>query len=223
MLAFYSKKMEAIYYCTNFDSQDSQDRKSKLSLESIEHESKRIKTYSSPQSLFVISSDSSINIYSPITFNCYISVKIDSHQVAKVNDSQRRLMRSNTMMPERIVFKAEEGEAVETIGIHPVLSIIGVAFKNAVKVYQVLYNELKVVKEILISHCREVGFNRSGSIMYAKVSGKQGSKVYLYNALANYDYMEVLSSNRPIDTLRFSHLDHIVYGIHQNGYYFWSL
>jgi hypothetical protein len=112
---------------------------------------------------------------------------------------------------------------VETVGIHPVASVIGVAFRNAVRVYQVLYNELKVAKEILISHCREVGFNRSGSIMYAKVSGKQGSKIYLYNALSNYEYMEVLSSNRPIDAVRFTLLDHIVYGIHQNGYYFWSL
>jgi hypothetical protein len=95
-------------------------------------------------------------------------------------------MRSNTMMPERVVFKVEEGERVETIGIHPVNSILGIAFKNTLKLYHVMYSELKVIKEILISHCKEVGFNKSGSIMYAKVSGKQGSKIYLYNALSNY-------------------------------------
>lgn len=75
---------------------------------------------------------------------------------------------------------------METIGIHPVSSIIAIAFKNTIKIYHVLYNELKVIKEILISHTKEVGFNRSGSIMYAKISGKQGSKIYLYNTLNNY-------------------------------------
>lgn len=59
--------------------------------------------------------------------------------------------------------------------------------------------------------------------MYCKVSGKQGSKIYLYNTLNNYEYMEILSSNRPIDVVRFSQLDNIIYGVHQNGYYFWSL
>lgn len=109
------------------------------------------------------------------------------------------------------------------MGVHPVASVIAVAFRSSVRVYQVLYNELKVIKDILVSHCREVGFNRSGSIMYVKVSGKQGSKIYLYNTLSHYDYLEVLSSNRPIDNVRFSLLDHIVYGIHPTGYYYWSL
>lgn len=59
--------------------------------------------------------------------------------------------------------------------------------------------------------------------MYAKVSGKQGSKIYLFNTLNNYEHLEVLSSNRPIDCVRFSHLDHIVYGVYSQGYYFWSL
>lgn len=59
--------------------------------------------------------------------------------------------------------------------------------------------------------------------MYAKISGKQGSKIYLYNVLNNYEFLEVLSSNRPIDTIRFSPFDNVVYGIHSNGYYSWSL
>lgn len=89
----------------------------------------------------MITSENSLNIYSPITFHCYITVKIDSKEERK-NDSQnqRRLLRSNTMAPEKTYLKAEEGESIETVGIHPVSSAIGVAFRHSVKVYQVLYN-----------------------------------------------------------------------------------
>jgi hypothetical protein len=75
---------------------------------------------------------------------------------------------------------------IETVGIHPVNSILCIAYKNTLKIYHVLYNEVKILKDILISHCKEIGFNKSGSLMYAKISGKQGSKIYLYNVLNNY-------------------------------------
>lgn len=58
--------------------------------------------------------------------------------------------------------------------------------------------------------------------MYAKVGGKQGSKIYLYNALNNYEFMEVLSANKPIEAIRFSALDQTIYAIHRQGYYTWS-
>ena len=45
----------------------------------------------------------------------------------------------------------------------------------------------------------------------------------LEHALNNYEHLEILSSNKPIDCVRFSHLDHIVYGVHAQGYYYWSL
>ena len=74
-----------------------------------------------------------------------------------------------------------------------------------------------------VSHGREVGFSRSGNMMYVKVSGKQGGKIYLYNTINNYELLEVLSSNKPIESVRFSSFDNLIYGIHQNGYYTWSL
>lgn len=100
--------------------------------------------------------------------------------------------------------------------------MIAVAFKNSVKIYQILYNEIRVIREILVSFCKDIGFNRSGSIMFAKVGGKQGSKIYLYNAINNYEFMEVLSANKPIEAVRFSPLDNLIYAIHHRGYYTWN-
>lgn len=135
--------------------------------------------------------------------------------------SQKRLMRNSTVGAERSL-KGEEGEIIETAGVHPSSNVIAVAFKNSIKIYQILYNEIRGVKEILVSFCKDIGFNRSGSILFAKVGGKQGSKIYLYNAINNYEFMEVLSANKPIEAIRFSPLDHIIYAIHQHGYYTWN-
>lgn len=51
--------------------------KNKLRLSKIEHENKKIKAFNSPQTLFVVASGNSINIYSPITYQSYISVRFD--------------------------------------------------------------------------------------------------------------------------------------------------
>ena len=75
------------------------------------------------------------------------------------------------------------------VGLHPTQPIIAVAFKSTVKVYLVLYNELKVTKEIQIAHCKEVGFSNSGNLFYAKVSGRQGSKLYLYTPNERYEHL----------------------------------
>lgn len=106
--------------------------------------------------------------------------------------------------------------------MHPNNNVIAVAFRNSIKIYQILYNEVRVVKEILVSFCREVGFNRSGSLMFARVGGKQGSKIYLYSAINNYEFMEVLSANKPIEAVRFSPLDNLIYAVHHRGFYTWN-
>jgi hypothetical protein len=95
-------------------------------------------------------------------------------------------MRSSTLVSDKMLSEMSEGEAIETVGMHPNRPVVAVVFKNVIRVYFVLYNEFKVVKEIQLSHCKEVGFNNSGNVMYAKLGGKQGSKIYLYNTLVNY-------------------------------------
>ena len=71
--------------------------------------------------------------------------------------------------------------------MHPNRHLIGVAFKNIMRIYMVLYNDFKIVKELHLSHCKEVGFSNGGTIMHAKLGGKQGSKIYLYNILNNFE------------------------------------
>ena len=63
---------------------------------------------------------------------------------------------------------------------------MAVAFKNTVRIYMILYSDFKVIKELNLSHCKELGFNNSGSMMHAKLGGKQGSKIYLYNVLTGF-------------------------------------
>ena len=76
--------------------------------------------------------------------------------------------------------------------------MVAVVFRNVVRVYYVLYNEFKLVKEIQLSHCKEVGFNNTGGVMHAKLGGKQGSKIYLYNTLNNYECLEILNTGKPV-------------------------
>lgn len=112
---------------------------------------------------------------------------------------------------------------METVGVHPATLVIGVAFRNVVRVYNILYSELKLIREVQVSHCKDIGFNNSGSIMYIKVSGKQGSKIYLYNTLNNYELIETLSASKPLESVKFGNYDSLIYGFHQNGYYIWSV
>lgn len=63
---------------------------------------------------------------------------------------------------------------------------MALAYKKCIRIYMVLYNEFKLVKELTLAHCKVLGFNNSGSIMHAKLGGKQGSKIYLYNTQNNY-------------------------------------
>lgn len=43
---------------------------------------------------------------------------------------------------------------IETVGIHPMQQMVAVAFRSTVRVYFVLYNEFKVVKDIKMTHCK---------------------------------------------------------------------
>lgn len=59
--------------------------------------------------------------------------------------------------------------------------------------------------------------------MHAKLGGKQGSKIYLYNLNNNYECIEVLNTSRPVINIMWSSFDTVVYGVHPNGYYCWGI
>jgi len=59
--------------------------------------------------------------------------------------------------------------------------------------------------------------------MYAKLGGKQGSKIYLYNLNNNYECIEVLNTSRPAIKILWSPFDTTIYGVHANGYYSWGV
>lgn len=181
-----------------------------------------MKTYHSEQSLFAVTSGSNISIYSPISYQCYLELKANVRQGNNMKGSMKKVMKSTSLVSDKMLNQISEGEPIETVGIHPNRPIIGVVFKNVIRVYIVLYNQFKVMKEIQLSHCRQLGFNKSGSIMYAKLSGKQGSKIYLYNTLNNFESIEILNTARPVNQILWTNLDTILYAVHPNGYYTWT-
>lgn len=79
-----------------------------------------------------------------------------------------------------------------------------------------------MVKEITLAHCKGLGFNNSGSVLYAKLAGKQGSKIYLYNS-NNFEPIEVISTSRPVIDILWTPYDTAVYAVHNNGFYSWTL
>lgn len=102
LLAFYSRKHEAIYYSSNFENPEGLSRRTRVELHAIQHEHHKIKTYSSPHSLMLTTSEHTIRVYSPITYCCYLYLRIEAQ--GKMESSQKRLMRSSTLG-----VKAEEG------------------------------------------------------------------------------------------------------------------
>jgi hypothetical protein len=87
----------------------------------------------------------------------------------------------------------------------------------------VLYHDFKIVKELPLSNCKEIGFSSGGGIMHAKLGGKQGNKIYLYSINNNYECIEVLNTSRPVISMMWSPFDTTVYGVHANGYYYWGV
>ena len=57
---------------------------------------------------------------------------------------------------------------------------MAVAFDKKIKIYYILFNEFKVLKEIPCSQCSDIIFSNSGLILLAIVRGKNGTKAYLY-------------------------------------------
>ena len=100
---------------------------------------------------------------------------------------------------------------------------MAVAFKNTVRIYTILYSDFKVLKELHLNHCKEIGFNNSGSMMYAKLGGKQGSKIYIYNLLSNFDCVEILNTSRPVLSIHWSTFDTAIFALHSSGYYHWHI
>ena len=72
------------------------------------------------------------------------------------------------------------------MAIHPYSEIIAIAIKSKVRIYQILYNELFHIKDILVSNCNEMFFSNSGQFLSIVVSGKNGSKCYVYKTNENY-------------------------------------
>ncbi len=69
---------------------------------------------------------------------------------------------------------------VRDIAIHPNRPIIAVAFDKKVRLYYIMFNEFKILKDISCSLVKELVFNNSGSILTAIMRGKNGTKIYLY-------------------------------------------
>lgn len=101
--------------------------------------------------MFVVSTGSILSIYSPITFQCFLSMRAD---VRELSLSKKRLLRSTSLVSDKMLNEIGEGELIETLGVHPMQPIVGVAFRSTVRVYHVLYNEFKVLKDIKMSHCK---------------------------------------------------------------------
>ena len=81
-----------------------------MELQAIQHEHKKIKTYHSPHSLMLTTSEQTIRVYSPLTYSCYLNVRIEAQ--GKIGEtSQKRLMRSSTLGADRSI-KGEEGEII---------------------------------------------------------------------------------------------------------------
>lgn len=80
-----------------------------MELQAIQHEHKKIKTYHSPHSLMLTTSEQTIRVYSPLTYSCYLNVRIETQ--GKMESSQKRLMRSSTLGADRSI-KGEEGEVI---------------------------------------------------------------------------------------------------------------
>ena len=80
------------------------------------------------------------------------------------------------------------------------------------------------MKEISVGHCREVGFSHGGVYMYALVGGKQGSKVYLYNALSSgFSQIQILSLPRRIIKLYWSNHDSTLHALTTKSHSNWSI
>jgi hypothetical protein len=78
MLAFFEEKTKSICYSINYDAQDEQKQKSVLELPILKidhHIENQVKTYSSAQSMIVVTSGSIISVISPISFQCYLSMR----------------------------------------------------------------------------------------------------------------------------------------------------
>lgn len=69
---------------------------------------------------------------------------------------------------------------IRDIAIHPNRPIIAVAFDKKIRLYYIMFNEFKVLKDINCSLIKELVFNNSGSMLAAIMRGKNGTKVYLY-------------------------------------------
>jgi hypothetical protein len=87
----------------------------------------------------------------------------------------------------------------------------------------ILYSDFKVIKELHLANCKDIGFSNGGTVMHAKLGGKQGSKIYLYNTLNNYECIEVLNTGRPVGSIIWNIHDTTIYAIYEAGYYYWSI
>jgi hypothetical protein len=222
MVAFYNEKAKTICWAHNWEVQEKISKVREIALEKIEMlKEDEVRAYSSPQNLFAVTTGSLINIYSPVSYHSYLCMRTSVRETGRMND-KRKLMRASTLVSAKMLNEMSEGEPIETLGIHPAKSIVAIAFKNCLRVYLILYNDFKVLKELPLSHCKEVGFSNGGAVMHAKLGGKQGSKIYLYNLEHNYDCIEILNTSRPVIQILWTPFDLAVYAVHANGYYTWG-
>ena len=69
---------------------------------------------------------------------------------------------------------------IRALTIHPNRPMIAIAFDKKIKIYYILFNEFRVLKEISCSQCSDLIFSNSGFILLAIVKGKSGTKAYLF-------------------------------------------
>jgi len=65
-------------------------------------------------------------------------------------------------------------------------------------------------------------FSNSGQFLSIVVSGKNGSKCYVYKANEDYENLDCLSIGKKIERFIWNKYDSFLYGIHNSGYYRWS-
>lgn len=116
----------------------------------------------------------------------------------------------------------QEEDAVADCSFHPFVPTLAIAFKTIVKLYCILYSELKEIKQLAIPRARKVFYSSRGNF-FGCVTGKgKGTKISLFDT-RNYALVETLwVGGDPIDIF-WSEYDNFIYVAAEHALLFWTV